>query len=82
MAVQSETRENSLQRLRGRVARSRSIGTKLTPDEDQQILSAAQAQKSAKRMGTRCVVTRRDPYNPRRNGDTYFSPSLSAFRCS
>src|SRR5271155_4200454 len=38
MPAQSEIRENSLQRLRGRVARSRSIGTKLTPDEEQQIL--------------------------------------------
>jgi hypothetical protein len=36
-----------LQRLRGRVARSQSIGTKLTPDEEQQILSSAQAQGKA-----------------------------------
>lgn len=31
-------------RLKGRVARSRSIGTKLTPDEEKQILAAAEAQ--------------------------------------
>jgi hypothetical protein len=45
--AQTEIRENSLQRLRGRVARSRSIGTKLTPEEEKQILEAAEAQGKA-----------------------------------
>jgi uncharacterized protein (DUF1778 family) len=58
MPVQSETCENSLQRLRGRVARSRSIGTKLTPDEEQQILSAAQAQGKALSEWVRDVLLR------------------------
>ena len=71
MPVQSETCENSLKRLRGRVARSRSIGTKLTPDEEQQILSAAQAQGKALSEWVRDVLLpRRDLYNRQRNGDT------------
>ena len=50
--------ENSLQRLRGRVARSRSIGTKLTPDEEQQILEAAEAQGKAPSEWARDVLLR------------------------
>jgi hypothetical protein len=34
-----------LQRLKGRSARSRSIGTKLTPDEEAKILAAAEADR-------------------------------------
>ena len=53
MPAQSETRENSLQRLRGRVARSRSIGTKLTPDEEQADPGGGRGtRRGAKRMGT------------------------------
>jgi hypothetical protein len=40
MPVHSEKSEGNLRRLRGRVARSRSIGTRLTPDEEGQILAA------------------------------------------
>ena len=58
MPAQSETRENSLQRLRGRVARSRSIGTKLTPDEEQEILAAAEAQGKAPSEWVRDVLLR------------------------
>ncbi len=58
MPAQSEIRENSLQRLRGRVARSRSIGTKLTPDEEQQILEAAEAQGKAPSEWARDVLLR------------------------
>ena len=58
MPAQSETHENSLQRLRGRVARSRSIGTKLTPDEEQQILAAAEAQGKAPSEWARDVLLR------------------------
>ena len=47
MPVQTEKRENNLRRLRGRVARSQSIGTKLTPDEERQILAAAEAEGKA-----------------------------------
>jgi Mobilization protein NikA len=43
MPEQAEKREKNLRRLRGRVARSRSIGTKVTPDEERQILAAAEA---------------------------------------
>jgi hypothetical protein len=56
--AQTEIRENSLQRLRGRVARSRSIGTKLTPDEEQQILDAAEAQGKAPSEWARDVLLR------------------------
>ena len=44
MSHQTEKCESSLRRLRGRAARSRSIGTKLTPDEERQILTAAEAE--------------------------------------
>ena len=47
-----------MQRLRGRVARSRSIGTKLTPDEEQQILEAAEAQGKAPSEWARDVLLR------------------------
>lgn len=43
MPVQGEKGEKNLRHLRGRVARSQSIGTKLTPDEERQILAAAEA---------------------------------------
>jgi hypothetical protein len=58
MPAQSEIRENSLQRLRGRVARSRSIGTKLTPDEERQILEAAEVQGKAPSEWARDVLLR------------------------
>jgi hypothetical protein len=44
MQAYNETHETRPHRLKGRVARSRSIGTKLTPDEEKQILAAAAAQ--------------------------------------
>ena len=47
MPIQIEKREKNLRRLRGRVARSQSIGTKLTPDEERQILAAAEADGKA-----------------------------------
>jgi hypothetical protein len=43
MPIRTENHEATLRRLRGRVARSRSIGTKLTPEEERQILAAADA---------------------------------------
>jgi hypothetical protein len=47
MPIQTEKREKNLRRLRGRVARSQSFGTKLTPDEERQILAAAEAEEKA-----------------------------------
>ena len=47
MPEQVEKSEKSLRRLRGRMARSQSIGTKLTPDEERQILVAAEADGKA-----------------------------------
>ena len=44
MPIETGKGENNLRRLRGRVARSRSIGTKVTPDEEHQILAAAEAE--------------------------------------
>jgi Type IV secretion-system coupling protein DNA-binding domain len=43
MGTQNQAIEPSPPRLRGRVARSRSIGTKLTPEEERRILAAAEA---------------------------------------
>lgn len=45
-------------RLRGRVPRSRSIGTKLTPAEEREILAAAEAQGKAPSEWTREVLLR------------------------
>ena len=47
MPLQTEKHDKNLRRLRGRVARSQSIGTKLTPDEERQILAAAEAEGKA-----------------------------------
>jgi hypothetical protein len=47
MPEQAEKSEKNLRRLRGRMARSQSIGTKLTPDEERQILVAAEADGKA-----------------------------------
>jgi hypothetical protein len=44
MPVNSALDGNRPQRLKGRAARTRSIGTKLTPDEEEEILSAVEAQ--------------------------------------
>ena len=47
MPEQTEKSEKNLGRLRGRAARSQSIGTKVTPDEERQILAAAEAEGKA-----------------------------------
>jgi hypothetical protein len=47
MGTQDQPIEQNLPRLRGRVARSRSIGTKLTPEEERRILAAAEADGKA-----------------------------------
>ena len=47
MSLQTEKCDNSLRRLRGRAARSRSVGTKVTPDEERRILAAAEAEGKA-----------------------------------
>jgi hypothetical protein len=44
MQTYNDTHDSRPHRLKGRVARSRSIGTKLTPDEEKQILAAAESQ--------------------------------------
>jgi hypothetical protein len=58
MPIQTEKREKNLRRLRGRVARSRSIGTKLTPDEEGQILAAAEAEGKAPSEWARDLLLR------------------------
>ncbi len=58
MPIQTEEREKNLRRLRGRVARSRSIGTKLTPDEERQILAAAEAEGKAPSEWARDLLLR------------------------
>ena len=47
MTTQGQAPETVAQRLRGRAARTRSIGTKMTPSEEQQILAAAESQGKA-----------------------------------
>ncbi len=58
MPVQAEKGEKNLRRLRGRVARSQSIGTKLTPDEERQILAAAEAEGKAPSEWARDLLLR------------------------
>jgi hypothetical protein len=58
MSVQAENGEKKLRRLRGRVARSQSIGTKLTPDEERQILAAAEAEGKAPSEWARDLLLR------------------------
>jgi hypothetical protein len=58
MPEQAERSEKNLRRLRGRVARSQSIGTKLTPDEERQILAAAEADGKAASEWARDLLLR------------------------
>ena len=47
MPEHAEKSDKNLGRLRGRMARSQSIGTKLTPDEERRVLAAAEAEGKA-----------------------------------
>ena len=58
MPEQAEKSEKNLRRLRGRMARSQSIGTKLTPDEERQILVAAEADGKAPSEWARDLLLR------------------------
>jgi hypothetical protein len=58
MGAHTEQAESNSQRLRGRVARSRSIGTKLTPAEEKQILAAAEADGKAPSEWARDLLLR------------------------
>ena len=58
MAIETEKGEKNLRRLRGRVTRSRSIGTKLTPNEERQILAAAEAEGKAPSEWARDLLLR------------------------
>jgi len=58
MPEQTEKSEKNLGRLRGRAARSQSTGTKVTPDEERQILAAAEAEGKAPSEWTRDLLLR------------------------
>jgi hypothetical protein len=58
MPEQAEKSEKNLRRLRGRMARSQSVGTKLTPDEERQILVAAEADGKAPSEWARDLLLR------------------------
>jgi len=58
MPEQAQKSETNLRRLRGRMARSQSIGTKLTPDEEHQILVAAEADGKAPSEWARDLLLR------------------------
>ena len=58
MPEQARKGEKKLRRLRGRMARSQSIGTKLTPDEERQILAAAEADGKAPSEWARDLLLR------------------------
>ena len=58
MPEQTEKSEKNLRRLRGRMARSQSIGTKVTPDEERQVLAAAEAAGKAPSEWARDLLLR------------------------
>jgi len=58
MSINGDSNGNHVQRLKGRVARTRSIGTKLTPSEEKEILAAAEAQGKAPSEWTRDLLLR------------------------
>lgn len=58
MQVDSELNGGEIKRLRGRLARSRSIGSKLTPEEERQIIAAAKAASKAPSEWIRDVIVR------------------------
>ena len=49
---------SEVSRLRGRTARSRSIGTKLTPEEEEKVIAAAEAAGKAPGEWVRDVIVR------------------------
>jgi uncharacterized protein (DUF1778 family) len=59
------------------VARSRSIGTKLTPDEEQDILAAAEAQGKAPNEWVRDVLLRNAMATIRGEMETHTPSELS-----
>lgn len=58
MQVGETTNGNDASRLRGRTARSRSVGTKLTPDEEANVFAAAKAAGKAPSEWVRDVIVR------------------------
>ncbi len=58
MPIDGVTNLNEVTRLRGRTARSRSIGTKLTPEEEEKIIAAAEAAGKAPGEWVRDVIVR------------------------
>ena len=58
MQVEGTTSGSELSRLRGRTARSRSIGTKLTPKEEEKVIAAAEAAGKAPGEWVRDVIVR------------------------
>jgi hypothetical protein len=58
MQADGITNGNDVSRLRGRTARSRSIGTKLTPEEEEKVIAAAEAAGKAPGEWVRDVIVR------------------------
>lgn len=58
MNIEIAQNGNDVTRLRGRLARTRSIGTKLTPDEEGKIIAAAEAEGKAPGEWVRDVIVR------------------------
>jgi hypothetical protein len=76
MPEQTEKSEKNLGRLRGRAARSQSIGTKVTPDEERQILAAAEAEGKAPSEWTRDLLLRGAVAGNRREMETHLFTEL------
>ena len=58
MQADEATNGSEVSRLRGRTARSRSIGTKLTPAEEEKVVAAAEAAGKAPGEWVRDVIVR------------------------
>jgi len=58
MQIGNEANGNHLRRLRGRLARSRSMGTKLTPNEEKRVIAAAETDEKSPSEWVREILLR------------------------
>ena len=82
MKSQSEANGSQSRRLRGRAARSQSIGTKLTLDEEAEALAAAESLGKAPSEWAREVILWRPGAQGRRKKIAHCLPKSRRFACS
>jgi hypothetical protein len=82
MGTQDQLIEPNLPRLRGRVARFRSIGTKLTPEKERRILAAAEADGKAPSKWARDLLLSGAADTVQGEMEMHIFTELVASRCS